>query len=193
MRDDESALNGVWVTCNDAPYIGPTADSYHGSFRSDVTTALGALRAAGAIRKDHTGVQQDRILQKCLYNHNLLSRLLFNLPFLPPLLPPPCLLPIPRMQGPAILPNRLLLIFSLALTVAAQHDHGHPHHGKVKSEWDEEEYLKLNPPTPPSYWSEDTRMRMSPDEVLPARYPWLVVLHVLFMSGAFFVALPVGE
>lgn len=97
------------------------------------------------------------------------------------------------MQGFADLPGRLLQVLSLALVVAAQHDHGQPHHGAVKSEWDEEEYLKSNPPTPPSYWSEDTRMRMSPDEELPARYPWLMVLHVLFMCGAFFVALPAGE
>ena len=97
------------------------------------------------------------------------------------------------MKGSANLPKHLLFILSLALAVAAQHDHGHSHHGEAKLEWDEEEYLKLNPPTPPSYWSEDTRMRMSPDEELPARYPWLMVLHVLFMSGAFFVALPAGE
>jgi len=97
------------------------------------------------------------------------------------------------MQGPATPLRRFLFIFSLAFAVAAQHDHGHSRHGVVKSKWDEEEYLKLNPPTPPSYWSEDTRMRLSSDEVLPARYPWLMVLHVLFMSGAFFVALPAGE
>lgn len=97
------------------------------------------------------------------------------------------------MQSSVTLPERFLLILALALTVAAQHEHGNSHPGEVKSEWDEEEYLKSNPPTPPSYWSEDTRMRMSPDEELPARYPWLMVLHVLFMSGAFFVALPAGE
>ena len=99
----------------------------------------------------------------------------------------------PRMQGSKILAKRFILILSLVLTVAAQHDHGHSHHGKAKSEWDEEEYLKWNPPTPPSYWSEDTRMRMNPDEESPQRYPWLMVLHVLFMSTAFFVALPAGE
>jgi len=97
------------------------------------------------------------------------------------------------MQGHATPLGRFLFILSLTFAVAAQHDHGHPHHGEVKSKWDEEEYLKLNPLTPPSYWSEDTRMRMSPDGVLPARYPWLMVLHVLFMSGAFFIALPAGE
>jgi hypothetical protein len=97
------------------------------------------------------------------------------------------------MQGSANFPKRLLLMLTLVLAVAAQHEHGHSHHGEVKSEWDEEAYLKLYPPTPPSYWTEDTRMRMSPDEQLPPRYPWLIVLHVLFMSGAFFIALPVGE
>ena len=101
-------------------------------------------------------------------------------------------LTVPRMQSPATL-LRHLLFLSLVLAVAAQHDHGHSHHGVAKSEWDEEEYLRSNPPTPPSYWSEDTRMRMSPDEELPPRHPWLMVLHVLFMSGAFFVALPAGE
>jgi hypothetical protein len=92
-----------------------------------------------------------------------------------------------------IRPGRLLLILTFALAAVAQHDHGHSHHGEVKTKWDEEEYLKLNLPTPPSYWSEDTRMRMSPQEDSPARYPWLMVLHVLFMCGAFFVALPTGE
>lgn len=98
------------------------------------------------------------------------------------------------MRGRATLPERLLLFLSLVLLVAAQHDHAHSHHGEVKSEWDEEGYLKKNPPTPPSYWSEDTRMRMSSEEEKsPARHPWLMVLHVVFMCGAFFVALPAGE
>jgi len=97
------------------------------------------------------------------------------------------------MQGCVNLPKRFFLFLSLVLAVAAQHNHDHSHHGEVKSKWDEEDYLKWNPPTPPSYWSEDTRIRMTPDEDLPARYPWLMVLHVLFMSGAFFVVLPAGE
>ena len=107
--------------------------------------------------------------------------------------PPLLHLRVLRMRGTATRPERLLLLLYLILAVAAQHDHGHPHHGEVKSKWDEEEYLKKNPPTPPSYWSEDTRMRMSSEEQSPARYPWLMVLHVLFMSGAFFVALPAGQ
>ena len=97
------------------------------------------------------------------------------------------------MQFSLALQKRFIPILFLALAVAAQHDHGPSHHGEPKSEWDEEEYLRWNPPTPPSYWSEDTRMQMSPEEELPARYPWLMVLHILFMSGAFFVALPAGE
>lgn len=97
------------------------------------------------------------------------------------------------MQGPATHPGRLLLTLAFTLAVAAQHDHGHSHHGEVKTKWDEEEYLKWNPPTPPSYWSEDTRTRMNPEEDLPDRHPRLMVLHVVFMCGAFFVALPAGE
>ena len=98
------------------------------------------------------------------------------------------------MQGPATLQKYFLLVLALAFAVAAQHDHGHGHHEEVKSEWDEEGYLKLNPPTPPSYWSEDMKMQMSSEEESPAaRYPWLMVLHTLFMCGAFFVALPAGE
>lgn len=97
------------------------------------------------------------------------------------------------MHGSATLPKHLLVILSIVLAVTAQHDHGHSQHGEAKTEWDEEDYLRMNPPTPPSYWSEDTRMRMSSDEELPARYPWLMVLHILFMSAAFFVALPAGE
>jgi len=97
------------------------------------------------------------------------------------------------MQDPLALQKRFVPILFLALAVAAQHNHGHSHYGEPKSEWDEEDYLRRNPPTPPSYWSEDTRMRVNPEEELPARYPWLMVLHILFMSGAFFVALPAGE
>lgn len=98
------------------------------------------------------------------------------------------------MHGSVTAPGRrLLLVLALAFVVAAQHEHGHSNHGEVKSKWDEEEYLKLNPPTPPSYWSEDTKVRMSSGEDSTARYPWLMVLHVLFMCGAFFVALPAGE
>ena len=97
------------------------------------------------------------------------------------------------MQGSLTIQKLSIPVLFLALAVAAQHDHGHSHHGESKFEWDEEEYLRWNPPTPPSYWSEDTRMRMSPDEELPAMYPWLMVLHILFMSVAFFVALPAGE
>jgi len=97
------------------------------------------------------------------------------------------------MHDSSTLQKRFIAILFLALAVTAQHNHGHSHHGEPKSEWDEEEYLRGNPPTPPSYWSEDTKMRMSPEEELPVRYPWLMVLHILFMSGAFFVALPAGE
>jgi len=97
------------------------------------------------------------------------------------------------MQDFSSLQKRFIPILFLILAVAVQLDHGHSHHEEPKSEWDEEEFLRGYPPTPPSYWSEDMKVQMNPDEEMPARYPWLMTLHALFMFGAFFVALPAGE
>jgi len=64
----------------------------------------------------------------------------------------------------------------------------HMHSGQPISDINETEILKWHPPTPPSYWSIDIEDH-NPDI---HRYPALIVLHVLFMSLAFFVALPAG-
>lgn len=50
----------------------------------------------------------------------------------------------------------------------------------------ETEILQWHLPTPPSYWSTDIQDR----DPNVARDPALIALHVLFMSLAFFVALP---
>ena len=66
--------------------------------------------------------------------------------------------------------------------------HMHMHSGQPMSEINETEILQWHLPTPPSYWSIDIEDR---DPNVP-RYPTLIALHALFMSLAFFVALPAG-
>jgi hypothetical protein len=63
--------------------------------------------------------------------------------------------------------------------------HMHMHSG---SKINETEILQWHLPTPPSYWSIDIEDR----DPNIARYPALIALHALFMSLAFFVALPAG-
>lgn len=65
----------------------------------------------------------------------------------------------------------------------------HMHHGQPEMEINETEILQWHLPTPPSYWSIDVE---NPDPDVP-RYPGLMILHVVFMSLAFFVALPAGN
>ncbi|KAH7916314.1 hypothetical protein BJ138DRAFT_996237 [Hygrophoropsis aurantiaca] len=62
------------------------------------------------------------------------------------------------------------------------------HHGDPMIELNETEITMWHGPTLPSYWSIDVEDR---DPDVP-RYPGLMVLHVLCMSLAFFVALPAG-
>lgn len=68
------------------------------------------------------------------------------------------------------------------------HMHGHNHHDEPKIVFNESELLLYHDPTPPSYWSIDFE-DMTPNET---RYPGFMVLHGVFMSLAFFGALPVG-
>lgn len=68
------------------------------------------------------------------------------------------------------------------------HMHMHTHSAPVY-EINETEILQWHLPTPPSYWSIDIEDR-NPNV---ARYPALIALHALFMSLAFFVALPAGK
>lgn len=68
-------------------------------------------------------------------------------------------------------------------------DHMHMHHGAPLTELNETAILEWHAPTPPSYWSIDIEDR---DPSVP-RHPALMALHIIFMTLAFFVALPVGE
>lgn len=65
----------------------------------------------------------------------------------------------------------------------------HHHPGEPLTQINETEILMWHLPTPPSYWSVD----IDDHDTNASRYPALMAMHVLFMSLAFFVALPVGE
>lgn len=69
------------------------------------------------------------------------------------------------------------------------HMHGHNHHAEPVLELNETELLLYHAPTPPSYWDIDF-VEHEPDV---SRYPGFMGLHIVFMSLAFFGALPVGE
>ena len=69
-----------------------------------------------------------------------------------------------------------------------EHEHGHAMAAPI-TELDEAEILSWNGPTPPSYWTIDIEEQDSKMQ----RYPWLMALHIFFMSVAFFGALPAGE
>ncbi len=71
------------------------------------------------------------------------------------------------------------------------HGHGHAHnpHAQPIVMLNETEVLMYHQPTPDSYWSLDID-GVHPEE---KRYPALMGMHILFMSAAFFGALPVGE
>ncbi|KAG1755842.1 hypothetical protein EDB19DRAFT_435076 [Suillus lakei] len=64
----------------------------------------------------------------------------------------------------------------------------HMHHGVPLTELNETAIIQWHAPTPPSYWSIDIEDRDSS----VSRYPGLMALHVVFMTLAFFIALPVG-
>lgn len=68
-------------------------------------------------------------------------------------------------------------------------DRMHMHHGAPLTELNETAILQWHDPTPPSYWSIDVEDR---DPSVP-RYPELMALHVVFMTLAFFFALPTGK
>ncbi|PFH52536.1 hypothetical protein AMATHDRAFT_74024 [Amanita thiersii Skay4041] len=68
-------------------------------------------------------------------------------------------------------------------------DHGsHNHHAVPLLELNETEILMYHAPTPPSYYTID----FEETESDAARHPGLIVSHALFMSLAFFGALPIG-
>ena len=66
--------------------------------------------------------------------------------------------------------------------------HMHDHHAEPKIILNETEILLYHAPTPPSYYTIDFEDAASGE----ARYPGFMALHIVFMSLAFFGALPVG-
>ena len=79
--------------------------------------------------------------------------------------------------------------------VAAGHElasHGHGHE-PPKTWANETEIQMYHPPTPPSYYTIDWEGENPGVEWDQHRYPGLMILHILFMSFAFFGALPAGS
>ena len=66
--------------------------------------------------------------------------------------------------------------------------HSHNHHAKPLLELNETEITLYHAPTPPSYYTIDWE-----DEGYEKRHGGLMIVHGLFMSIAFFVALPMGS
>jgi hypothetical protein len=79
--------------------------------------------------------------------------------------------------------------FALTPRDGAHRIHHAHHHGAPLLELNETEVAMYHSPTPLSYWSIDIDV-IDPDA---ARHPSLMVLHVLFTSLAFFVALPMSK
>ncbi|KZT20784.1 hypothetical protein NEOLEDRAFT_1140318 [Neolentinus lepideus HHB14362 ss-1] len=74
------------------------------------------------------------------------------------------------------------------LVVYPRDEHGHDHHAAPKTVLNETEILMSHLPTPPSYWTND----FEDTETNDPHYPALMGMHILFMSLAFFGALPAG-
>lgn len=75
--------------------------------------------------------------------------------------------------------------------VLVRRDGDHMHHNMHAApviQLNETEILLDHAPTPPSYYTIDFE-----DDSGASRYPGLMGLHIVFMSLAFFGALPVGE
>ena len=68
------------------------------------------------------------------------------------------------------------------------HGHSHNHHAQPLLELNETEVTLYHAPTPPSYYTIDWE-----DEGYQNRHGGLMIVHGLFMSLAFFVALPMGQ
>ena len=68
------------------------------------------------------------------------------------------------------------------------HSHNHNHHEAPLLELNETEVSLYHAPTPPSYYTIDWE-----DEGYEKRQGGLMIAHALFMSLAFFVALPMGS
>lgn len=105
--------------------------------------------------------------------------------------------PMRRLSATALaLPFLLLLLAPLSThaspacnSIHIRDDaHMHMHSGQPMSKINETEILQWHLPTPPSYWFIDIEAH----DPNITRYPALIALHALFMSLAFFVALPAG-
>ncbi|TFK55829.1 cytoplasmic protein [Heliocybe sulcata] len=77
------------------------------------------------------------------------------------------------------------LVENYALIRRDDHAHGHDHHAAPKTQLNETEILMWHQPTPPSYYTHDF-------ESNDPHHPGLMAMHILFMSLAFFGALPAG-
>ena len=75
-----------------------------------------------------------------------------------------------------------------SVDVYGKRDGHHNHHAIPLLEINETEITMYHAPTPPSYYSIDWE-----DEGYEERYGGLMIAHGLFMSLAFFVALPMGS
>ena len=78
--------------------------------------------------------------------------------------------------------------FRRSVNVYGKRDGHHNHHAVLLLEINETEITMYYGPTPPSYYSIDWE-----DEGYEERYGGLMIAHGLFMSLAFFVALPMGS
>ncbi|KAJ7591206.1 cytoplasmic protein [Mycena floridula] len=74
------------------------------------------------------------------------------------------------------------------LSLLAIRDEGHVHHGQPLLELNETELLLHHSPTPPSYYTID----WDNIDATESSHRGLMIMHVLFMSLAFFVVLPAG-
>ena len=74
-----------------------------------------------------------------------------------------------------------------SLSQRDEHSHHHAHHSAPLLVLNETEVTMHHAPTPPSYYTIDWE-----EEGHQSRYPGLMISHGIFMSLAFFVALPIG-
>ena len=75
-----------------------------------------------------------------------------------------------------------------SVDVYSKRDGHHNHHAAPLLELNETEVMLYHAPTPPSYYTIDWE-----DEGYEKRHGGLMIAHGLFMSLAFFVALPMGS
>ena len=126
----------------------------------------------------------------------IIPTFLFRIILLPPY-------PVPSMAPRSLIPCVLLIVFFFQQTPAFSREiqvkdsghlirdggHHHSSHAQPILKLNETEVLQWHAPTPPSYYTIDWEEPQNGDK----RYPGLILSHAVFMSLAFFIALPVGE